>query len=201
MNGKVVAVLGAVLIAAVAGGMVFTNAFGLLGEPTGNIAKEALEMETGADLEVLKIESEGSLDRVVLSDGESVINTYVTADGKYIVQNPVSVSDYMGTLEAREDFLSCVSDQNARFFGIIAQNEELMQHTQMAQAQIQALGGITGIQDIFQGPGTEGFPEDTVLEHGVVWRLNGEIVPGIQTIPELEEATGCSYDAEIAGMD
>lgn len=197
MNWKAIGLVAAVLLAA-AGGTAYLT--GLVGDtPTGHVVKDAFEMETGQDLEVLSVEDEGSFDRVVLSDGQEVIETFVTKDGQYIVNNPIDVDEYTTTLESRQDFLSCIEEQNAQFFGFLGEDEELIQHTQITQAQMQALGGINGLQEIFRGPGTEGFPEDAVAENGVVWRLNGELEPGVHTIPELEDATGCDYDGPMGG--
>lgn len=197
MNKAGIAVA-AVLLAGVAGAAyVFSDEVPGM-TPTGQVAKDAFELSTGSDLEVMKVEDDGSLDRVVLSDGDDVIETYVTSDGKYLVQNPIDLEQRTETLEARNDFIGCLEEQNARFYGIIAQDQNLAEHTQATQLQIQALGGLTGLEDLFAGPGTTGFPQEQVTQHGVVWQLpNGEVQGGLMTIPELEEATGCSYDAEL----
>lgn len=196
MNPKAVAAVAAVLVAAGVGG---AHVLGLIpgnNAPTGNVVKEAFELSTGSDLEVMKVEDKGSLNRVVLSDGENVINTHVTNDGQFMVRDFVHLQNFTRTLKAREDFLTCLDDQNAQFFGIMAgNNQQLQQHTRMAQLQIQVLGGTNGLQNIFQGPGTEGFPQQRVLDNGIVWRLNGELSDGMKTIQQLEEATGCTYDA------
>lgn len=201
MNAQYVVVGALALVLVVGGTFFYLNDFELPGQsPTGNIVKDAFELSTGSDLEVMKVEEEGSLHRVVLSDGERVLNAYVTKDGQYIIQNGeqnlIHVENFMQTFEARNDFVACLSDQNAQFYGIIANNnEQLAQHTQMALIQFQVLGGQVGLQGIFQGPGTEGFPEQQVLENGVVWNLNGEMEAGLKTVPQLEEATGCEYNA------
>lgn len=198
MNTHAAAVVGAVVLAAAAGGAyVFADIPGLSNSPTGNLVN-AFELSTGSELEVIKTENEGSLTKVTLRQegANEVIDTYVTSDGKYIVQNPINIGEFTKSLEAREEFISCLSDQNAQFYGIIAgDNEQLAQHTRMTQAQIQALGGQNGLQDIFRGPGTEGFPQEQVVNNGIVWKLNGELSAGMKTTQQLEEATGCSYDA------
>lgn len=196
MNVKAVTTLVVVLLAAVGGGAYMTGVLDGFtgGTPTGQLVKDTFELETGKDLELLKVEQNGSLNRVVLSDGQQVIETYVTEDGKYIVNNPIDLNEYMGTLEARKSFLSCLEEQNAKFFGIMTDNTQLEQHAKMAQLQIRALGGLNGLHNIFQGPGTEGFPEQQVAQNGVMWRLNGELAEGIHTIQQLEKATGCTYD-------
>ncbi len=200
MNVKAVTTLVVVLLAAVGGGAYMTGFLdGFIGgTPTGQVVKDTFELETGQDLEVMKVEEEGSLNRVVLSDGEQVIETYVTKDGEYIVNNPINIEEYQGTLEARDTFIACLEEQNAKFFGILADDEQLSQHNRMAELQIQALGGMNNLNNIFQGPGTEGFPQQQVVQNGVVWRLNGELTNGIKTIQQLEETTGCSYDAPNA---
>lgn len=197
MNKHVIALAGVAVIVAAAGGAYFLTSGPFNGTATGNLVKDAFELSTGSDLEVMKVEDVGdSLKRVVLSDGDNVVNTHVTSDGQYIVQNLVHIKNYTETLEARNDFVSCLSDQNAQFYGILANNnQQLAQHTRMAQLQIQVLGGSNGLQDVFRGPGTAGFPQQQVLNNGLVWRLNGELSNGIKTVPQLEEATGCTYDA------
>lgn len=195
MQTKAIAAVAAVLVAAGVGGAHFLGFNPVNGTPTGNAVKEAYELSTGSDLEVMKVEDKGSLNRVVLSDGENVINAHVTDDGKYMVQNFVDIKNFTDTLHARNDFISCLEEQNAQFFGIMSgNNQQLQQHTRMAQLQIQVLGGANGLENIFRGPGTEGFPQEQVVNNGIVWRLNGQLSSGIKTIQQLEEATGCTYD-------
>lgn len=194
MNPKAFALVGAVVLLLGGGAYFYTNG-GLNGAPTGNMVKDAYELARNSDLEVMKVEDEGSLDKVTLRDGDEVFDAYVTDDGKYLVNNPVLLENYTKTLEARNEFVSCLEDENARFYGIMSQeNSQLQNHTRMAQLQIQVLGGANGLQNLFYGPGTEGFPQQQVVQNGLVWRLNGEFSSGVKTLQELEEATGCTYE-------
>lgn len=181
-------VLGAALIG---GGGILADR--VAGTPTGDVARNVMELSTGASLELLKVEDRGSLDRVVLSNGDNVVDTFITEDGEYIVQNPVPVRNFTRTLEERNAFISCLSGNDAQFFGIVTQNQTFAQHTRMAQLQMQVLGGTTNIQDVFGGPG-EGQVRQAVLQNGVVWQFGDEFRAGIKTVPQLENATGCSFD-------
>ncbi len=203
MNTKTVAAGGAALVVAIAAGAYVLGFLPIAGTPSGNLVKDAYELSTGSDLEVLDVENMGSLDRITLSDGNSVIEAHVTKDGEHLVRDFVNLQDFKDTLDARNDFVSCLRDQNAQVFGILGnlqmEDQQAQQAVnaavQVAQGQIQILGGQTGLNGIFQGPGTEGFPTERVLNNGVVWRLNGEMVDGPQGIPQLEDATGCTYSA------
>lgn len=181
-------VIGAALIG---GGSVLADQ--LNGAPTGDVARETLELSTGSSLELLKVEDRGSLHRVVLSDGNNVVNTFVTEDGEYIVRNPLPVANYTRTLEERKEFISCLSDNDAQFFGLITQNQTFAQHNRMAQLQIQVLGGTTNLQDVFGGPG-QGQVQRAVLNNGLVWQFGDQFQAGLRTVPQLENATGCTYD-------
>jgi hypothetical protein len=209
MKTKAVTAAGAALVVAVAAGAYVLGFVPLGGSPTGNMVKDAYELSTGSDLEVLKVEDQGSLDKITLSDGDNVLEAYVTSDGEYLVRDFVDLQDFTDTLDARNEFVSCLREQNAQFFGILGNLDMDDQQTQQAvnqvvqvtQGQIQILGGQNGLNGIYQGPGTDGFPTERVLNNGVVWRLNGEMVDGPQGISQLEEATGCTYDAPTGSDD
>lgn len=189
-------VVAALALAAIVGVSTYAVTTGVVGgTPTANIVKDTYKLATGSDVEVMKVEEDGVLDKVTLRQGNNVFDAFVTSDGKYLVQQALPIDEYTGLLESRDDFLTCLTEQGAQFYGILgSDNQQLAQHTRMAQAQIQVLGGTNGLQDVFRGPGTEDFPQQQVVNNGVVWRLNGELSPGIKTIQQLESATGCTYD-------
>ncbi|MFB6295139.1 MAG: hypothetical protein ABEI97_05240 [Candidatus Nanohaloarchaea archaeon] len=173
------------------------------GAATGDVVR-ALELSTGTDLEVLSVEDQGSLDRIVLSDGSNVIDAYVTDDRRYLVQATrngqvvqgfVHLNNLTRSLEARNNFISCLQEENARFFGLASQNANLTRHTRLTQLQFQVLGGLSAAADLFGGPG-QGRLRQLVLQNGVVWTVNGQLnATGVQTVPRLEQMTGCTYGA------
>ncbi|MFB6166797.1 MAG: hypothetical protein ABEJ62_00865 [Candidatus Nanohaloarchaea archaeon] len=166
------------------------------GAPTGQVVKEYYELSTGQSAEVLKVEDRGSIDRVVVKpkNSEQVSTFYVTDDGRYIVRNPVNVDNSTARLRARNDFVSCLSRENATFYGILTSNRTFAQHTRMARLQIQVLGGVQGLQNVFGGMGT-GNVRRAVLQNGVVWSVDGNFTAGLKTVPQLEKMTGCNYTA------
>lgn len=202
LRDRRVAAAAALVVVVAAGVAVYTFS---AGTPTGQAVERAMELSTGNDLEVLSVENQGSLDRIVLRQqgSDRVTEVYATSDGQYIVSNPVDVANYTRQLEARSSFLSCLGG-NATFYGIISQNANLTQYNQLAQLQVQALGGPVGIAPVFGGPGQgetvtvqgQQVPvNQLVLQNGVVWQIGDEVSTGIMTVDQLEDSTGCTYDA------
>lgn len=189
---RLVAVIAVLLL--VGGGYLYTSGYLSPGAPTGEVVKNYYELSTGRTAEVLSVEDKGSIDRVVVrpKNSNQVSSFYVTEDGKYIVNNPINVRNSTAKLQARNDFVSCLSSKNATFYGIISSNRTFATHTRMAQLQIQVLGRGQGLQDVFGGPGT-GQVRNAVLQKGLVWRVDGKFSPGLKTVPQLEKLTGCNY--------
>lgn len=180
------------------------------GTPTGDAVREALELSTGSDLEVLRVEDEGSLDRVVMSDGSNVIEAYVTEDRKYLVQATSQGQVLQGftplhnltrSLRASNRFVSCLDRNNATFYGVVSSDQRFSPHTQMVQLQIQVLGGAPALQ-VFGGVGPQQL-QPLVLDfnqtRGIVWQVNGSLRGGLHTVQMLEQRTPCTFDAGSAG--
>lgn len=197
------------LVAAGAGAYVYSD--GLSGGgATGAAVKEALELSTNTELEVLQVQDEGSLDKVVLSDGSNVVNAYVTEDRKYlvratrngqVVQGFTPLANLTRTLEARNDFISCLAQHNATFYGVASSNRSLALYTRSTQAQINALGGQPALA-LFGGLGPQQV-RPLVLNYnqtrGIVWQLGGQLRGGVHTIPMLEQRTDCTFTAGATG--
>lgn len=193
---RILAGVAAVLL--VAGfGYAYTSTDFLNGSPTGQVVKDYYELSTGNTAEVLTVEDLGSMDRVVLkpSNSRQVSTFYVTDDGEYIVRNPVNVDNSTRKLEARNEFVSCLSTENATFYGVLTSNRTFAQHTRMTQLQLRVLGGSQGLQDVFGGVG-QGRIRKAVLQNGIVWSVDGNFTAGIRTIPQLEKMTGCNYTVQ-----
>ncbi|MDY6769934.1 MAG: hypothetical protein SVU88_03095, partial [Candidatus Nanohaloarchaea archaeon] len=193
------------LVGAAAGGYVYLGG-GAGGAPTGMVV-QALELSTNSDLEVLQVEDRGSLDRVVLSDGSTVINAYVTEDRKYLVQATsngqvvqgfVPLRNLTRTLQARNSFISCLDRRNATFYGVASNNRTLAPYTRSMQAQLQVLGGQQALQ-LFGGVGPRQIQRlvfDYNRTRGIVWQVNGSLSGGVHTIPMLQQRSGCTLGVD-----
>lgn len=164
---------------------------------TGKIAVEVSELATGGEVELLTVEDRGTFDRVVLrpSGTDRVTELHVTSDGKYILQDPVSVENFTRRAESREALVSCLEQRNATFYGLVTSNRTLAEHARMAQLQFQVLGGVQQAAPVFGGPGEEAV-RAAVMENGVVWRINGSYLPGVRTVGQLESLVGCRYSLQ-----
>ncbi len=195
-------VVAAALLVAVGGGALAVQDRIATGTPTGQVVKETVGLTTGNQLEVMDVEPFGdSLDKVTLRQGDQVTDYYVTQDGKYLIQNMVPIADYRQRQEARNDFISCLDGSGATLYGVLGNSQQLAQQTRVTQAQIQLLGGINGLDAIFGGTGESQEVQQQVVQNGVVWELNGQLQPGLKTVADLEQVTGCTYDANATATN
>ncbi|MCJ7479411.1 MAG: hypothetical protein MUP63_04510 [Candidatus Nanohaloarchaeota archaeon QJJ-7] len=193
-RNHVIGAFAVIVILGIVGGLIYVQDSG---SSTSEAVREMYELSTGTEMEVLDVEDRGSIDKFILKpvDGDQVTEAYVTEDGRYIVSDPVSIENYTRQAKARNNFVSCLSDEGARFYGILSSNQTFAQHSRMTQLQMQVLGGNQGIQDVFGGPG-QGQIRNAVLQSGVVWNVDGNFTSGLRTVPQLEEMTGCNYTVQ-----
>ncbi len=196
-------IAGALVLAVVAGAGFYVYDGSGQG-PTAQAVRTAMELSTNSELEVLSVEDKGSLDRVVLSDGSSVINAYVTEDRKYlvrstqggeVVQGFAALDNLTRTLVARNRFISCLGEQNATFYGVASGNQSLAQYTQSTQAQLNVLGGQPALR-LFGGLGPQQVRAQVLnyeATRGIVWQIGDQFFPGLQTVQTLEQRTDCTF--------
>lgn len=193
MDRSLVAVVLAGVLIAAAGAAVLRAG----DAPTGRIAERVSELSSGQEVEILSVEDRGTFDKVVLrpEGSDRVTDLYITADGEYILRDPVPVANFTRRVEGRNAFLDCLDGRNATFYAIMTSNASFARHTRMAGLQFEVLGGARQAGRVFGGPG-EGAVREAVARNGVVWWINGSYLPGLRTIGQLERLSGCDYTVD-----
>lgn len=187
-------------IAFLVSGLLIGGVVVFLGLNMGNVdSQEAaqdlvstLEQSSGQDLELVGVQEENGLYRVQVSDQNNQLSTYyMTKDGQLIAQDAgfTDFNQFKQQVSAQADFSQCMSERDVVMFGNQTQRS--------TAAQIQILGGANMVSDIYADVNNENVLQQAVqlgIETTPGFFYNNRTAQGVQTIPQLEQFTGCSYN-------
>ncbi len=149
------------------------------------------EMLTGSDVEVLTVNDEGNvyklLLRLKLPGGDTLREVYATKDGRFFSEsgNFIEVSELMDRLSKERDFAECLKDKGFLVFGQNNQPETLQQLLVIGNFANNVYVDCSGanLQACLQ-LGVQRVP--TIVYN----RMN---YTGIKTREWIESLTGCEY--------
>ena len=128
-----------------------------------------------------------SLYKVILNDGNQLQKLYVTADGYYMTQNPVNISEYRSEVGRRTDFIECLEKKQVRIYSDSERNATLQ--------QFRVFGGTRGLENIYTELNNQ--TKNYFVEKGVkkipVTVYNGTIYEGVKTREFFTDEIGCEY--------
>ncbi len=199
--------LGAAVLVILAGAAFSFNLFGI-GTPTGQISadaagekvKQAMTAQGGQVTVESVEEASDSLYKVILNSGGTLDTTYITQDGKHILQSPVNASQFIRQAKARTSFLNCLRNRNVTIYGHT--------QTQPTLLQLQVLGGTSNLQGIYQQVNNQTLPllaqtlsqqagqqisAQQVLQSLPITFVNGQPNLGVQQMSFFENQVGCTY--------
>ncbi|MFQ3275356.1 MAG: hypothetical protein ACI9LV_000856 [Candidatus Nanohaloarchaea archaeon] len=165
------------------------------GEPTGQEAAEelvsTLEQQSGQDLELVSVETRNGLHRIQVSDQNNQLTTYyMSPDGQLVAQESglTDFNQFKQQVSAQAEFSECLQNRNVVMFGNRTQRATV--------AQIQTLGGINQVSNIYADVNNEQILQQAVqlgVSQTPAFYYNNSTAEGLQTIPQLEQFTGCNY--------
>lgn len=167
-------------------------------ENTGNsqeIAEDlvgTLENQTGQDLELVNTkESNGVYEVNVKTADDQLVTYYVTQDGERFSQNMVDLQEVKSSIQAREEFKTCMENNNVTFYGNSTQQATLL--------QIQALGGEQTVSNVFQDVNDPEVLQEAVsrgIQRVPAFYQDGEALQGVNEVQSVAEFTGCEYNLQ-----
>jgi hypothetical protein len=173
-------IVGALVALAVSGGVPASSQ-----KISGNVVALYEVYNPGVPLEVLDIQKDQGLYAVALQSGELQFVTYVTPDGKYVVQNPMAITGLAEAKEVRDVFITCLADSGALFYGSLSSNATIQ--------QIQLLGGPELLETIYVS--CDGDAAQSCINEGIesvpTWVIGEQALQGVILPEQLVQATGC----------
>lgn len=160
-------------------------------EGTAQQLVSTLEQSSGQNLELIKTEEENGLYRIQVRDQQDRLSTYyMSRDGQLVAQGGsfTNFEQFRQQVSAQSEFSGCLQDRNVVMFGNQSQRGTL--------AQIQLLGGINQVSNIYADVNNQQILQQaTQLGVGATpaFYYNNSTAEGLQTIPQLEQFTGCQY--------
>lgn len=154
---------------------------------------ETLEQRSGQDLELITSTRENGLQKIQVKDQQDTLQTYyMTPDGERVVeeQNLIDYSNFKKNVKASKEFSQCLNDRNFVMFGNQSQQTTLY--------QIQVLGGANMVSDFYADVGDNQTLQQALrlgIQRIPAFYYNQSVIEGVHTVPQLEEFTGCKYNA------
>ncbi|PSG98912.1 MAG: hypothetical protein BRC29_02165 [Nanohaloarchaea archaeon SW_7_43_1] len=151
-----------------------------------------LEQSSGQDLEVVNVEESNGLYKVEVKDGNNQLSTYyMTRDGEMIAQDTAMTNfpEFRQQVSAQTNFSSCLEDEGVVMFGNRSQRS--------TATQIQILGGLNMVSGIYADVNNEQIlnqAQQIGIQRIPAFATNESAVQGVQTVPQLEEFSGCEYN-------
>lgn len=199
MNKKIIFSIGIII------GILASTSFFVLTDLSGfssdaeSIASELGETYEMAnpniDYNVLNINQRNGLYEIIFETGSGTHQTvYTTKDGELMAQGIVQIEQFRENIQNRIDFFNCLRDENVRIFGALqTQNQDIVQSTQL---QIETLGGIQHMEDIYYECGGDNIEQcmEIGVEEVPSVEYQGEFYDGVHDFEWFEEITGCSTE-------
>jgi hypothetical protein len=165
--------------------------FALTGVPTSketitsNVVALYQVSNPGVEFQVLEVQKVEDLYAVALQAGELQFVTFVTPDGKYVVQNPTAIAGFAEAKETRDEFIQCMADQGVQLYGSLASNVTIQ--------QIQLLGGPAMLEKIYISCDNEMAQHciDSGIQTVPTWIIGDQPIQGVLLPEQLIQATGC----------
>jgi hypothetical protein len=157
------------------------------GQQESNQLVDFLENQTGQDLELVNTEEAGTYFKVDVRTTENQLSTYYT-NGEMFTANMQSIGSIQRQVAALTEFQGCLANSGTVMFGNGSQ--------QATQSQIQALGGVQAVGPIYKDVRTNNTLAQAAqlgIRRVPAFYKNGSALQGIQTLQQIEEFTGCSY--------
>jgi len=152
---------------------------------TSNVVALYQVSNPGVEFQVLDVQKVEDLYAVALQAGELQFVTFVTPDGKYVVQNPTAITGFAEAKETRDEFIQCMADQGVQLYGSLASNATIQ--------QIQLLGGPAMLETIYISCDNEMAQHciDSGIQTVPTWVIDDQPIQGILLPEQLVQATGC----------
>jgi hypothetical protein len=156
-----------------------------------------LEQSTGQDLELINVGEENGLYKIQVRNQQDQLSTYyMTQDGQLLAQESgfTNFGQFKDQVSAQAEFSECMLDRNVVMFG--------NQSQRATAAQIQILGGVNQVADIYADVNNEPVLEQAArlgVSQTPAFYYNNSTAEGVQTIPQLEQFTGCNYSFNQSG--
>jgi hypothetical protein len=157
----------------------------------------ALEQSTGQNLEIVSSTEENGLYKIQIKNQNDQLSTYyITKNGELVAQDSsfTDFGQFKNTIEAQAQFSNCMSERDVVMFG--------NQSQRATAAQIQLLGGPNQVSDIYADVNNEQVLQQAVqlgVSSTPAFLYQNSTAQGVQTIPQLEDFTGCTYQANATG--
>jgi hypothetical protein len=161
----------------------------------GEKVKEAYELTTGASVNIVGVLKESGMYKVIarvtdLLGQTSVLEVYVSQDGKLLSQNAVKLDELVASLERQRIFIDCLDQKGLKIYGIA--------NNTATQLQLQVLGGSRFLGEIYVNCVDQTLQQ--CLDAGILTvpsiAYKGEVYEGIKNIEWFEENTGCELERE-----
>jgi len=168
------------------------NAGTVTGEEAAQDLVSTLEQSSGQDLEVVNVEESNGLYKVEVKDGNNQLSTYyMTRDGEMVAQDTAMTNfpEFRQQVSAQANFSSCLEEEGVVMFGNQSQRS--------TAAQIQLLGGPNMVSGIYADVNNEQVlnqAQQLGIQRIPAFATNESAVQGVQTVPQLEEFSGCEYN-------
>jgi len=136
-------------------------------------------------IEISAVTEENGLYKVIFKINGNLGEIYITRDGNYLMQNPVSVDELISNLEKVKNFIECLKSKGVKFYGIA--------NCTYCKLQRQILGAY--YYEIYVP--CDIYPEicsEKNITAVPAFEIDGTIRYGLMSLDDLSKLTGCSLE-------
>lgn len=181
----VIALISVFLVASRTGLLTFSS---ISQKDVMNKVKEVLELSNpGTSIEIASISEESGLYKILVKAtgalGTNYMEFHVTKDGKFIIQNPISIEASIDTIKKLNKLVDCLYEKGVRIYGLSNDTGTLLQFNVLGRnsAKLFILCDGEMLQQCINA-GIEEVPSVVI---------NGVIHKGAKTAEWLAEKAGC----------
>jgi len=139
------------------------------------------------NIQISSVTEEHGLYKVIVKSSDDLHEVYMTKNGEVFIRNPVQMDQLHSRLKRTQDFIDCLKEKNTELYGIA--------NPTATQAQVQILGGSTFASQLYRS--CAGQNVQTCSNRGIKRvpsiKIGEDILEGVKTIPQIENATGCRF--------
>ncbi|MEM5829076.1 MAG: hypothetical protein QXJ20_03060 [Candidatus Aenigmatarchaeota archaeon] len=150
--------------------------------------KEIFELSNpGTKIEIASFSEEGELYKILIkatgSLGTNYMEIYITKDGKYLIQNPISIEASIENIKRLNKLVDCLYEKGVRIYGLSNDTGTLLQFNVLGRSSTKLFVLCDG--DMLQQCINAGIEEVPSIV------INGVIYKGAKTADWLAEQAGC----------
>ncbi|MEM5779494.1 MAG: hypothetical protein QXJ96_03710, partial [Candidatus Aenigmatarchaeota archaeon] len=141
----------------------------------------------GTTIEIASFSEEGELYKILIkatgSLGTNYMEIYITKDGKYLIQNPISIEASIENIKRLNKLVDCLYEKGVRIYGLSNDTGTLLQFNVLGRSSTKLFVLCDG--DMLQQCINAGIEEVPSIV------INGVIYKGAKTADWLAEQAGC----------